>query len=382
MRRRKPRRPRPPPLRARHTSCFRRCRRRCCRKCLRDGSQPRPEKVTDAAKADPDNAAALKEYDFTDGALATYKRSGETLTLRALRFEDASGAYGAYSSIATMAGRRKRLAPGPHPTTTGCSSGWATWSSTPIFRAIGPMCGAELRELAASCRCRKEARRCPADSGQPAQSIARRPDHPLCAGTGGLCGRGRRTAAGAGGFRPRRRGRDRQLHAALEPGHADHHRLSHAADGRRAGDENSRLHQGRQTGAAGLAQAADGLRPASLEVRRSGPLVALVSGDAIPDESHKLLATVHYEADLTSIPQPTEIGGAQRPRKLLLGIAGLVIIGASAAFLLGFFLGGFRALYRIARGKPVSSIYDDGVHPVSICGTDGSGKTRESESRT
>ena len=45
---------------------------------------------------------------------------------------------------------------------------------------------------------------------------------------------------------------------------------------------------------------------ASLEVRRSGPLVVIVSGDAIPDESHKLLEMVHYEADLTSLPQPSE----------------------------------------------------------------------------
>jgi hypothetical protein len=44
--------------------------------------------------------------------------------------------------------------------------------------------------------------------------------------------------------------------------------------------------------------------------------------------------------------------------KLLIGIAGLVIIGVSAALLLGFFLGGGRALYRIARGKPVSSVYE------------------------
>ena len=45
----------------------------------------------------PANAAALKEYDFSDGMTADYKRSGETLSLRALRFHDASGAYGAYS---------------------------------------------------------------------------------------------------------------------------------------------------------------------------------------------------------------------------------------------------------------------------------------------
>jgi hypothetical protein len=96
---------------------------------------------------------------------------------------------------------------------------------------------------------------------------------------------------------------------------------------------------------------------ASLEVRRSGPLVALVSGDAIPDESHKLLGTVHFDMNLTSIPQPTESEVA-KTGKLLLGIAELVVIGASAAILLGFFLGGFRALYRMARGRPVSSVYE------------------------
>ena len=96
---------------------------------------------------------------------------------------------------------------------------------------------------------------------------------------------------------------------------------------------------------------------ASLEAHRSGPLVAIVSGDAIPEESHKLLAMVHYESDVTSIPQPSESEVA-KTGKLLLGIVTLVIVGASAAVLLGFFLGGGRALYRIARGKPVSSVYD------------------------
>jgi hypothetical protein len=44
---------------------------------------------------------------------------------------------------------------------------------------------------------------------------------------------------------------------------------------------------------------------------------------------------------------------------LLMGIAGLVIIGSAAAILLGFFLGGGRALWRIAHGKPASSVYDE-----------------------
>ena len=86
--------------------------------------------------------------------------------------------------------------------------------------------------------------------------------------------------------------------------------------------------------------------------------MAIVSGDAVPDDSHKLLAMVHFEADLISIPQPTESEVA-KTGKLLLGIAVLVIIGGSAALLLGFFLGGGRALYRVAHGKPASTVYDE-----------------------
>jgi hypothetical protein len=57
---------------------------------------PHPSK--DAAAADPTNAALLKEYGSTDFEAATYKSDdGRTLKIRAARFTDASGAFGAYS---------------------------------------------------------------------------------------------------------------------------------------------------------------------------------------------------------------------------------------------------------------------------------------------
>ena len=98
---------------------------------------------------------------------------------------------------------------------------------------------------------------------------------------------------------------------------------------------------------------------ASIEVRRSGPLVAIVSGDAIPDESHKLLEMVHYEDDLTAMPRVGGDNEVQKTAKVLMSIAAIVIVGSCAALLLGFFLGGGRALYRIARGKPASSVFDE-----------------------
>ena len=52
----------------------------------------------DPAAADPTNAAVLKEYRFSDLASSSYTRDdGRTLKIRAARFADASGAFGAYT---------------------------------------------------------------------------------------------------------------------------------------------------------------------------------------------------------------------------------------------------------------------------------------------
>ena len=51
--------------------------------------QASPQISTDAAAADPTNAEVLKEYGFTDVAVATYIRDdGRTLKIRAARFAD------------------------------------------------------------------------------------------------------------------------------------------------------------------------------------------------------------------------------------------------------------------------------------------------------
>jgi len=60
--------------------------------------QGAPQKSTDPAAADAANAAVLKEYRFLDLASCTYTRDdGRTLKIRAARFSDASGAFGAYT---------------------------------------------------------------------------------------------------------------------------------------------------------------------------------------------------------------------------------------------------------------------------------------------
>jgi hypothetical protein len=56
------------------------------------------ETRSNSESADPTNAALLKEYGFRDFAGATYSRAdGRKLKIKAARFEDASGAYGAFT---------------------------------------------------------------------------------------------------------------------------------------------------------------------------------------------------------------------------------------------------------------------------------------------
>jgi len=60
--------------------------------------QGAPQSSKDANSADPTNAGLLKEYGFTDFEAATYRSDdGRTLKIRAARFADASGAFGAYT---------------------------------------------------------------------------------------------------------------------------------------------------------------------------------------------------------------------------------------------------------------------------------------------
>ena len=129
-----------------------------------------PKKFTDAAQADPANAAALKEYDFTDGALASYKRSGETLSLRALRFHDASGAYGAYSFYRQNGWPKEEIGTGA----TSNHNRVLFWLGNTVvdanFSHIGPMSGGGVAGIGRPvARSRREQGDHAADSGHSAQ---------------------------------------------------------------------------------------------------------------------------------------------------------------------------------------------------------------------
>jgi hypothetical protein len=314
--------------------------------------------ITDPSQADSTNAAALKEYDFNTSVQATYKRDGETLTVRALSFNDTSGSYGAYSFYRQNGWPKVDIGTGA----TSNRNHVIFWLGTTVvdatFSRIGPMSAAELRELAAQLPVPEGNKAIPPpilfDLPQP--SLDKQSTH-YALGPAGYVGAG-------GVLPPDLIGFDRGAEAvtadyALPSNSATLTLIDYPTPQMATAQEakiRAYLKAGNQAQPAFPKPLADSDQ-ASLEVRRSGPLVAIISGDAIPDESHKLLQSVHFAEDVISIPQPTD-SEVNKTGRLLLGIAELVIVGSLAAILLGLFLGGGRALYRIARGKPASSMYE------------------------
>lgn len=317
-----------------------------------------PQTISDPAQADAANAAALKEYGFQNGLLVTYKREGETLTVRALRFGDLSGAYGAYTFYRGTGWPKEQIGSGAASDHNRVLFWHGNTMVDANFSHIGPMSGSELRELAG---------RLPDSQGssaQPPPVLANLPPKWLD-GQSTHYALGPVGYTGAGGVLPAELvGFDRGAETVT----ANYTLASGPATLTLIDYPTPQMAEAQESKIRSYIQAGSKAQPAfpkpladsdqaSLEVRRSGPIVAIVSGDAIPDESHRLLESVHYEAEFVTIPQPTESEVAKTGR-FLLGVASLVLVGSLAAILLGLFLGGGRALYRWARGRPISSVYE------------------------
>jgi hypothetical protein len=101
------------------------------------------------AVADPVNAAVLKEYGFTSFESATYTRDdGRKLTLKAARFADASGAYGAYTYYKTPPMLIEKIGDGAASMNERVLFYRGDILVDAVFQKLSAMSAAELRELA------------------------------------------------------------------------------------------------------------------------------------------------------------------------------------------------------------------------------------------
>ena len=320
--------------------------------------EDKPKTTTNAAELDVTNSMALKEYGFTGGETANYTRGSETLAIKTLTFGDVSGAYGAYSFYRQNGWPKADIGTGA----TSNGNRVLFWKGNTVvdatFSRVGPMSAGELRELAKNLPVPDGNKALPPPilAALPQGSLDKQTTH-FAQGPEGYVGSGGVIPPDLVGF-----DRDAETVTAnysLSSGPATLTLIDYPTP-QMAEAQEKKIRDYIKAGKTAQPPFPKPLQDSdqvSLEVSRSGPIVALVSGDAIPDESHKLLAQVHYSPDLIQLPQsrPSEI---QKTSQFLMAVASLVIVGCSAAILLGLFLGGGRALYRVARGKPASTVYD------------------------
>jgi len=102
-----------------------------------------------ANAADPTNAALLKEYGFTDFEAASYRSDdGRTLKIRAARFSDASGAFGAYLFYAQPGMAREEIGDQGASADPRVLFYRGHILVDAVFSQVSPMSPAGLRELA------------------------------------------------------------------------------------------------------------------------------------------------------------------------------------------------------------------------------------------
>ena len=333
-----------------------------------------PEISADPQVADAANVPVLKEYGFDQLATASYIDGDNKLTLRELRFVDATGAYGAFTFYRV---------PGTSPEQIGreaAANGKRVlfWQGATLvdatFDHLTVMSAAALRELAG---------RIPVPSG--AKSIP--PSLPGYLPTQDREVTFTRYAIGpeayvrSGGVLPvdlvdfnrgaevltgtfsEKNGegqltlieyptpqiaidRERAIAAFLKAGNP----ADHAAAAQSRGQSQSAAATGVK-----WSQALSDSNASALVTRRSGPLVAVTSGGFDDKDAASLIDRVHYEASV-SWNKPQTVSEPTRAARLLVGVITLFFILGGITILLGIFFGGGRLLLRKMQGKPASSV--------------------------
>jgi hypothetical protein len=301
------------------------------------------ETTTSPAAADPTNAGVLKEYRFTDLASSTYTREdGRTLKIRAARFADASGAFGAYTFYLQPEMRKEAI--GDQAASLGQRVVFYRGDILveALFSQESTMSAAQLRELAGALPL-------------PAGSAANLPSFIAFLPPRGYIANTQKYAMGPAAL------------AALAPPVSadlvDFGTSSEVTFGRYetpSGEATLMLisyptpqlaadHLRRIDAAHGLARPQSGASAIACAGpfcdKRSGPIVAIATGPVSDSDAKSLLGLVNYEASVTW-NQASDQQQAHEWYMLILNVLILCAILGGLAIIAGVAFGGFRVLIK------------------------------------
>jgi hypothetical protein len=291
----------------------------------------KPVQSNNASAADPTNAGVLKEYGFTDFEIATYTRDdGRKLTVKAARFADASGAYGAFSFYKTPAMLNEKIGDQGYSLNERILFYRGNILVDAVFQQLSAMSAAELRELADALP-------------RPAGSSGNLPGLPAYLPKESYRQNTSRYIVGAAALE--------KLGAPLPSQYVDFSKGAEVV----LGDYNVSgsiatmmliSYPTPQIAAAQLkqiesAQQAHQLGETQILSRRTGPILVLVSGPVSAGDAKSLLASVNYDADVTW-NQNTYFTRRDNVANLIVGVIILAGIIGGMSIVAGLAFGGFR----------------------------------------
>lgn len=293
-----------------------------------------PSVTKDPAAADPTNGAVMKEYGFSDLESATYVRDdGRQLTLKAARFNDASGAYGAFTFYNVPPMIAEKIGDDAASLNQRVLFYRGNILVDAVFSKLSAMSAAELRELASALP-------------RVSNSDANLPTLPA--------------------YLPKQSFEKSTLKYVVGPAALEKVESPIPADlvDFQAGAE---VVLGKYTGAAGagtltlisyptpqiaaehlkhIDAAQSGNASASpMADKRTGPIVAIVSGPFSRTEAQSLLGSVNYDADVTW-NQNTYVDKRNNLANLLVNVIWLCAILVGLMLVAGLAFGGLRIFLR------------------------------------
>jgi hypothetical protein len=301
-------------------------------------------------------ANILKEDGVRRLAAGTYRRNstGPASEISVFEFVDATGAYSAYTFYRTLLNATRLVGPPAGQTTLETladSAGTVTWSGTNVVRIRGTLSKEEMTVLLAGL---------PKASGRKAIAPALPSLFPPDVSGTKLESATIRYSLGPIGYKtlggqlpPDMLGWDKSVEVATatyagKQGKGILTLLLYPTP-QIAGDNGRAIEKALND--AGAAQLG------TVKLRRNGPLLSLATGGFNPDQAEKLVQAAHLDEQLTFDQKlPLEFHAEVKKTATLLEsiliFTGLLII---AAIVIGVFLGGIRAGWRVMHGKPAAS---------------------------
>lgn len=288
----------------------------------------------DPAMADPADAAVLKEYGFTGMESAEYTRDDRTMRVKAARFKDASGAYGAFSYYGKAQMQTEKIGDEAVSFNTRVLFYRTNILVDVSLDRVTAMSGADLRALADLL---------PLARG----NLAIPPNLPFQLPKQSLMERTRRYIIGPVALE--------RLGVPVTPALVDFTKspeLAYANYQTTYGEANLTLIAyptpqiaKERLQAIEAAEKAGALPGGPFHSKRTGPIVALINGQIPDNEADSLLASVNYDAEV-SWNQATKPDKKEDAMGLLVGIIVLTGIIFVFAVVAGLAFGGFRLLLR------------------------------------